>query len=189
MFKHDLGDGADLRFLEVRHAVEILQFVDENRAHLDEFLGWSRSIHQLDDAERFLKRGIQRYAEDGLPSVGIWQDGVLAGGVLFFPLEANIQATEIGYWLGQRFTGRGLMSRAVTAMLSYCFDALKLNRVALGADVNNIRSRALAERLGFVYEGIRRNAWFLGNEWIDLAYYAMLKSDWQKQSNTTLYTW
>jgi ribosomal-protein-serine acetyltransferase len=179
MFKHDLGEGADLRFLEMRHAAELLAFVEMNRAHLDEYLGWTHGMRQGEDAEKFIKRGITRYGEDGLPYVGIWQDGVMAGGILFFPLEARIGATEIGYWLGREFTGRGLMSRAVLAMLSYCFDALKLNRVALGADVGNAPSRALAERLGFVYEGTQRNAWIHNGQRVDIAFYAMLATDWE----------
>lgn len=189
MFKHELGDGADLRFLETRHAAELLHFVEGSRAHLDEYLGWTRGMNSVEDAEKFIKRGMTRYAEDELPYVGVWQDNVMAGGILFFPLESRIQATEIGYWLGQGFTGRGLMSRAVVAMMSYCFDALQLNRVALGADVNNTRSRALAERLGFAYEGTRRNAWLLGDQWVDIAFYAMLQADWQAHPQKSLHRW
>lgn len=179
MFKHDLGAGADLRILERRHAGELLEFVAANRAYLGEWLGWAKTMQTVEDAERWLARGTTRFTEDGLPWVGIWQDDQMAGGILFFPVEWPPRATEIGYWLGEQATGRGLMSRAVGAMLRYLFEDLALNRVALQADVNNTRSRAVAERLGFQFEGIRRQSWAYEGRLLDMAGYAMLAEEWR----------
>ena len=71
MFKYDLGDGADLRFLEFRHAPEFLEFIASNRDHLGVWLEWGQTITTLEQSQNFIKRGIARYAEDGLPWVGI----------------------------------------------------------------------------------------------------------------------
>lgn len=181
MFRYDLGDGADLRILEPRHAAEFLDFVAANRDYLGRYLPWGHTIKTLDDAATFIRRGMTIYAEDGLPRVGIWQDGQLAGGLLFFPLERPPRSTEIGYWLGEAFVGRGLMGRAVRAMLGFCFDELGLNRVALRAEVGNARSRALAERLGFAFEGVGRQSWVtVDGEPADMAGYAMLANSWRR---------
>ena len=178
MFKYDLGDGADLRFLEIRHAQEFLDFVTENRSYLGEWLGWPNRITTLEAAQGFIRRGITRYEEDGLPWVGIWLNDRLAGGILFFPIDDYIRATEIGYWLGEWATGQGLMTRSVRAMLDFVFADLQLNRVGLNAEVSNKRSRTLAERLGFTFEGIKRQGWINGEELVDMAMYSMLASDW-----------
>ena len=95
MFKHDLGDGAELRILEARHAAEFLHFVDENRAFLGRWLRWGEEITTVAEAETFLRRGVKTYVDDGLPWVGIWRGGKMVGGVLFFPVEARIAALEI----------------------------------------------------------------------------------------------
>jgi ribosomal-protein-serine acetyltransferase len=181
MFKHDLGDGAELRMLEMRHAAEFLEFVEENREHLAEWLPWARIVTSLETAQEFIRRGVTRYAEDGLPWVGIWQDGQMAGGILFFPLEERIRATDIGYWLGHRFTGRGLATRSARAMLGFVFEELKLNRVGLQAEVDNLPSRAVADRLGFTYEGVRRQGWLNGDKLVDAAVYSLLASEWQEK--------
>jgi ribosomal-protein-serine acetyltransferase len=178
MFRHDLGDGADLRFLELRHAPEFLAFVLANTEHLGVWLEWGHSIQTLEQAQNFIKRGITRYADDGLPLVGIWLENRLVGGILFFPLEARAKSTMIGYWLGENVEGRGLMSKAVKAMISFVFDDLDLNRLELQAHVDNHKSRALAERLGFAFEGILREVWTLHGKPVDHAAYAMLKCDW-----------
>src|SRR5262245_14549686 len=148
MFTYDLGDGAELRILEARHAEEFLNFIAANRAYLGEYLGWALDMQTVEDARAFIQRGLTRFAEDGLPWVGIWQDGEMAGGLLFFPLDRRIRATEIGYWLGAQAAGRGLMTRAARAMLGFVFDELDVNRVGLQAEVGNQRSRAVADRLG-----------------------------------------
>jgi ribosomal-protein-serine acetyltransferase len=178
MFSSDLGDGAQLRPLEVRHAAALLAFTENNRAFLSEYLGWAITMKSEADAAAFIRRGLVRYSEDGLPWIGIWQDDALVGGILFFPHDKYVNATEVGYWLGQQSTGKGLMNRAMRAVLAFVFDDFALNRLMLRADVGNTASRRLAERLGFQLEGIERQGWFLHGQYTDLAAYAMLKSDW-----------
>ena len=178
MFKHTLEGGAELRILETRHAVEFLKFIDENRAFLGRWLRWGAEIRSIEEAEAFLRRGITRYVEDGLPWVGIWLEGELVGGVLFFPVDARTLATEVGYWLGESAVGRGLVTRAVSAMLDYAFGTLGLHRVALQAEVGNEKSVAVARRLGFTEEGIRRAAGVNQGRYVDMAAFSLLAEEW-----------
>ncbi|WP_424951947.1 GNAT family N-acetyltransferase [Deinococcus sp.] len=179
MFNHDLGGGAQLRLLELRHAPEFLAFIESNRAHLAPFLQWADTTRTVQDAEDFIRRGLDSLAKDGLPWVGVWQDDALAGGLLLFPLQHNIRATEVGYWIGAGFEGRGLMRRALMAMLRYLFEDLGVNRVGLQADTENVRSQALAERLGFVQEGVKRQSWLLYGELRDNIQYSLLAAEWR----------
>lgn len=178
MFKHDLGDGAELRILEARHAREFLQFVDENRAFLGRWLRWGDEIKSVEEAEAFLRRGIEVYVKDGLPWVGIWLEGKMVGGVLFFPVETRVLATEVGYWLGESATGRGLVTRAVSAMLDYAFTTHGLHRIVLQAEVSNEKSIAVAKRLGFKPEGVRRAAGVNHGQYVDMAAFSMLAEEW-----------
>lgn len=180
MFRHDLGDGAELRILEARHAEEFLQFVDENRAYLGRWLRWGEEITTVEESKAFLRRGVATYVEDGLPWVGIWWQGKMVGGVLFFPVDSRILATEVGYWLGEAATGRGLVTRAVSAMLDYAFVTLRLHRVALQAEVGNEKSIAVAKRLGFTEEGIRRAASVNEGRYVDMAAFSLLAEEWNQ---------
>ncbi len=169
--------------LEKRHAAEFVTMVEENREFFGEWLGWAYHIHKVEDAERFIGRGIDRFAEDGLPWIGIWQDNKMAGGILFFPLEGMIQATKIGYWLAEWANGRGLMTRAIRPILQFVFEELKLNRIGLEAEPGNLKSKGVAERLGFTFEGIRRDGWRSDSGYVDIAVYSMLASDWLSLKN------
>ena len=186
LFKHDLGDGAELRILESRHAAEFLQFVDENRVFLGRWLRWGVEITTLEEAEAFLQRGIKVFVEDSLPWVGLWDKGKMVGGVLFFPIEARIMATEVGYWLGEGATGKGLVTRAVSAMLDYAFGTVGLHRIALQAEVSNEKSIAVALRLGFTQEGIRRAAGVNQGQYVDMAAFSLLAEEWAQIREQTL---
>jgi ribosomal-protein-serine acetyltransferase len=181
MFSYDLGGGAELRMLERRHGAEFLIMVKENQEFFGEWLGWAYLINSVDEAEHFIGRGVDRYADDGLPWIGIWLDGRMAGGILFFPLEGMIKATKIGYWLAEWANGRGLMTRAIRPVLQFVFEELKLNRIGLEAETGNLKSKAVAERLGFQFEGIRRDGWRSEDGFVDIAVYSMLARDWRNR--------
>ncbi len=179
MFSYDLGSGAELRMLVLHHAAEFLEMVLENRDYFGEWLGWAHAINSVTDAEDFLHRGVSRFAEDGIPWIGIWQDDRMVGGILFFPLERSIRATKIGYWLAQSATGRGLMTRAIEAVLPFLFEDLQINRIGLETELGNLKSKGVAERLGFVFEGVRRHGWFNDGKYVDIAVYSLLANEWR----------
>ncbi len=184
MFKYDLGDGLDLRVLEVRHAPLFFDLIVENRAYLAESLDFPHRFQTLEDVQSYIKRALTRYAEDGLPMTGLWLDEQFIGSVLFFPVDWHIRSTEMGYWLAQRASGRGLMTRAARAMVGFAFDTVNLNRVELKVDVSNARSTALAVRLGFKLEGVARQGAIHAGKRADLATYSMLASEWTSLNRT-----
>lgn len=183
MFKYDLEDGVELRMLRLQHAAEFLEMVAENRDYFGEWLGWANAINTATDAEDFLRRGVSRFAEDGIPWIGIWQDGRMVGGILIFPLEHRIRATKIGYWLAQSATGRGLMTRAIEAILPFVFEELNINRLGLEAEPGNLKSKGVAERLGFTFEGLRRQGWYNNEKFVDIAVYSLLAQEWQARQD------
>ena len=178
MFAYDLGDGAELRLMEPRYAAEFLAVALENRDFFGQWLTWAYRINTLEDARDFLQEDIDQFADCGLSGIGIWQDKTLVGGIFFFPIERMIQATKIAYWLAESANGRGLMTRAIRPIIDHVFEDLKLNRVGLEAEPGNLKSKAVAERLGFTFEGVRRDGWRTPEGFVDIAVYSMLASDW-----------
>ncbi|MFT9847028.1 GNAT family N-acetyltransferase [Aneurinibacillus sp. REN35] len=69
----------------------------------------------------------------------------------------NIPKFEIGYWIDSRYSGQGYMTEAVEGITAFAFDTLHARRVEIRCDAPNVKSRAIAERLGFTLEGILRN--------------------------------
>lgn len=84
---------------------------------------------------------------------------------------------EIGYWLLPAHWGRGVARECVRAVLAHAFGAMKLHRVAAEVDVDNFRSIALIERLGFQFEGVRRGCELKDGRHLDLRIYSRLATD------------
>lgn len=61
---------------------------------------------------------------------------------------------EIGYWVDSRYSGKGYVSEAVAGITDFAVRELNAKRVEIRCDSLNLKSRAVAERLGFTLEGI-----------------------------------
>jgi ribosomal-protein-serine acetyltransferase len=75
------------------------------------------------------------------------------------------------------------VTRATACLTDYAFREQDCNRVILHCAVGNLKSRAVAERLGFVQEGILREAEWLYDHYVDLVVYSMLKRVWVTRRN------
>ncbi len=89
------------------------------------------------------------------------------------------RSTSLGYWLGARFVGKGLMTQACRAIVDHAFGSWQLHRVEICCATGNLKSQAIAERLGFTCEGVSRHAEWLYDRHVDLQNYSMLASEWK----------
>ena len=69
----------------------------------------------------------------------------------------GIPSVEIGYWIRASESGKGLMTEVITAMTQYAFKQLSVQRIAITCDPDNIKSKNIPERLGYVLEGRLKN--------------------------------
>lgn len=85
---------------------------------------------------------------------------------------------EVGYELDRAFWGQGIMTEAMSAVLTYCFTELDLHRVEANIDIVNERSKSLLLKLGFSYEGRLRERFFSRGRFEDEYYFGLLKNEW-----------
>ncbi len=94
-------------------------------------------------------------------------------------LDQVNRKAEIGYWIAKEFEGKGIITAACRKLITYAFEELELNRVAICAAVGNEKSRAIPERLGFLEEGRARDGLYVNGMHHDLVYYSLLKREWE----------
>jgi ribosomal-protein-serine acetyltransferase len=82
-------------------------------------------------------------------------DGAFAGSIDLHNEVAAKREAAIGYWLGSQYTGSGWATKSVVAMTKLGLEHFRLLRLEIIVDVDNIRSRRVAERAGFTLETIR----------------------------------
>jgi ribosomal-protein-serine acetyltransferase len=158
-------------------AAPIFALVDSQRAHLRRWLGWVDAVRERAQIEAFLAGVLERERAGTSLELVIEHRGAHAGICGFRSIDAANRAAEIGYWLSAELQGAGVMTRACRALVTHGFETLGLNRIALAAAVENAKSRAVAERLGFRLEGVQRDAEWLYDHFVDGALYSLLRRD------------
>ena len=129
----------------------------------------SNQIHSFYSMIRFNNREARALRS---LSLGIWiKDGkssrfigqITLGGLIFGAYRGG----HIGYWIDQRYAGRGLMTRSVRLLTEYAFDVLQLHRVEINMRPENEASQKVAKNAGYSLEGSRKNYLHIDGAWRD----------------------
>jgi len=154
---------------------EMWPLVRAERNRLGVWMPWVEGTRTIQDQRTWLERVVAD--EHGLEGCGVFVDGRYVGGVGLMPGPYGI-AAEIGYWIGSAHEGRGLVTRAVRALIDIGFGEMGLHRIMIRAGVDNPRSRAIPERLGFTREGVVRGDGRGSGGFYDLVVYGLLEDEW-----------
>jgi ribosomal-protein-serine acetyltransferase len=179
MFRAHIRSDVELRLLEERHADAIFALVDQDREYLREWLPWVDATLAVDDTRAFIRSTLEQFASNQGFAAGIWKQGRYIGGIGTHKIDWLHRKVEIGYWIGQSYQGYGIVTEAARALVTHALSELELNRVEIHCAAGNIKSGALAERLGFKLDGIMREGHFLHGKYHDLLIFAVLKRDWK----------
>ncbi|WP_053959364.1 GNAT family N-acetyltransferase [Sulfobacillus thermosulfidooxidans] len=187
MFSYSINENVSLRLLEVRDAERVYSLVRESESYLRQWLPFLDNVHSVQDIIHFIESGLSRYAHNNGAEIGIWFQGHFAGILGIHFINWTDRTTSLGYWLGEKFQGRGIMTQACSALIDILFGEYELNRVEIHIAVDNRKSRAIAERLGFRQEGCLRQVEWLYDHYLDHVVYALLKDEWlaEKQAAQT----
>jgi len=185
MFEAAVDDEVVLRLLEPRHARALFNLIDRNREHLGYWFPWVEQTKAAADSEAFIREGLEGFAKDDGFQTGIWLNGELVGVIGLQSVLKRFKSTEIYYWLGAEYEGRGIMTKACCYLCSYLFRELNLNRIEIRCSEPNKRSRAIPERLGFTQEGKLRRMGYTKEGLVDYLIYGLLADEWPGSNSLT----
>lgn len=159
------------------HAEALATLVANNREHLQTYLPAVVPLDSFGEAQAYLQAAVARAASGEVLEWHVFSGTALCGSIRLKDIDTAERNARIGYYLGQQFQGRGIAGAAVRAVLAHAFGALQLHRIELQCAAANHASRALAERLGFMHEGVLRQAECLNGVFVDLHVYGLLQPD------------
>lgn len=180
MFSLKVDDELKLEPPYEHRVEEAFAVIMANYEHLHEWSHWLSEDFTLEKAREHCKRNMQRFANGEEIRLRIIYQGRIAGIVSLFEIDSRNKAAEIGYWLAKEHTGKGLVTKSVAKLLEYGFGELKLNRIVIKCVPENVKSRAIPEKLGFIKEGIEREAGWMHTRFVDHVVYSMLAREWKK---------
>ena len=129
--------------------------------------------YTVQDAREFLQRAMSEQ-----PELKFCVDikGAAVGAVGVHPgHDVHRHTATIGYWLGEEFWGRGIMTEAVAAVTDFCFANFALRRISAEVFSTNPASARVLEKAGFILEGRLKNHVLKGGETLDSLLYARTK--------------
>jgi ribosomal-protein-serine acetyltransferase len=175
----------EVRVLRPDDAGSLFALVDGNREHLRRWLAWVDAQVSVADSLAFIAQADEQLQRNDGFHVGILDGTALAGVIGHVHVDWVNRCTEIGYWLGASFQGKGLATGACRVLVGHAFEQLELNRVEIRCASGNTRSRAIPERLGFTEEGLLRQAEWLYDHFEDHVVYGMLASEWHRATQAS----
>ena len=106
-------------------------------------------------------------AGHGLPFL-MEYDGKLAGQLNVSSVTyGSLGSATIGYWVSERFAGKGITPTSVALATDYCFFHVGLHRMEICIRPENAPSLRVVQKLGFRYEGLRRRYIHINGDWRD----------------------
>ena len=129
--------------------------------------------YTIQDAHEFLQRATSEQPE---MKFCIEIEGTAGGGIVVYPGHDVYRHTAtVGYWLGEQFWGRGIMTEVVTAVTDFCVDNFPLRRIFAEVFANNPASARVLEKAGFTFEGRLKNNVVKDGQVLDSLLYARTK--------------
>lgn len=179
MFSLKVDDELELALPTESSIEKAYAVVMANYEYLHEWLPWVNEDLTLEGVREYYRVALKKFAanEDEI-GLSIVFKGDVFGGIGFHEINRRDKSGEIGYWLAESVTGKGLITKSVAKLLNYGFEEMKLNRIVIKCAPANLKSRAIPERLGFIQEGIEREAGWLHTRFVDHVVYSMLAKDW-----------
>jgi ribosomal-protein-serine acetyltransferase len=158
--------------------VVIFETIEANKDWLAKWLPFVRYTNELKDTSAFITSVIEKRDETGNEVYVIWYKGDFAGLISFLNTDKVNEKTELGYWLVEQFTGKGIITSCAQAMLQLAFEKMMMNRVTIRCAIDNTPSENVALRLGFKFEGVERQGERYRDQHFDLKVFSLLKSEY-----------
>jgi RimJ/RimL family protein N-acetyltransferase len=106
--------------------------------------------------------------------------GKIIGIISLIHLDNTRKTAEVGYWLGKQYWRRGITKEALTLILDYGFNTLKLARIYAKVLCSNLPSIILLQHAGFKYEGRIRKSFFRDGNGFDELVFSLLDQDFKE---------
>lgn len=130
--------------------------------------------YTLSDAEEWLMVTV---FEDPPKSFAITENDLVIGGVGYVTFDdVHRFSAEVGYWLGEKYWGKGLATAALKWLADYIFLNTDIIRLFATTVVANKGSALVLSKAGFLLEGTLRSNFIKDGKTYDTFLFAKLKS-------------
>lgn len=172
-------DNYTIRLFTQNDSENYFQLVDKNRKRLEDFFaGTVAKTKTPEETKIFIFELILKAQQKTFFPYGIFDSTSqkMIGYIHLMNFDWNLPKAEIGFFIDADYAGKGIMSKAVSTVVSYYFDELGFHKLFLRTHPSNLSAQALAEKCGFEKEGLLRHDYkTTAGQFVDLIYYGKLR--------------
>lgn len=152
-----VDDSVELRLQTVDDAEIEWSLVSANLEYLSKWVEWATPDYTFTQVQSDMADNLSKFESGQMYAMGIYVNDELVGNVDVRNIEDG-KSAEVGYLLAESFTGRGIMTKCVQALMNFAQAKHDIRTFYLNTYIDNQASRKLAERLGFVLKSDHRAA-------------------------------
>ena len=138
-------------------ALELFNLIQKNKKHLSKFLVWVEYTKSVSDSKSFIDQKMKEFINGESCDFGIYFQDKIIGSAGLIKIDKNNKSGEIGYWISKDYEGQGIVTKVVKKLIEIGKKKYKLHRIEIQMLVENTRSKAVPERLGFTHEGTMKD--------------------------------
>ena len=110
----------------------------------------------------------------------IYHENKIIGIVSLIDIKKQLRAwildrAELSYWVAKPYTGNGFATEAAQAVLNFGFTHLLFHKIIIAHATENIESKKICEKLGFIKYALEHEAFMKADKWHDLIWYEIFK--------------
>lgn len=180
-----VGAALELRPLDQDDAGRLYELVDANRDQLAKFW-WEQATQSSQDTGDFIRSVNDLEEQNGAPTRGVCVDETLIGVVALHTIDWKRRSSVMGYWIDKSSSGKGYVTAAARSLAAVAFDKLELDELQIVVADDNYGSRAVAEKVGFEFTGMRDHPLWKCDKDVYTATYRLLSSSWTRQHKLSI---
>ena len=164
-------------------ATMLYDTIKQNWNFLTRFLDKMRTATAPEDEYAWISKMNEKWKNMDGPCYAIWtKEGQFIGSCDLHSMDYETQSVDIGYWLAEKYTGKGYITEAIKAVEDNFFKR-GINRLTIIMDKENKASEKVAIRCGYTKEGTMREYHYNPsfNSFRDMYLYSKLKKEWEKE--------
>ena len=173
-----IGKNIHLKKLDEKLALQMFNYICEDRDRLSQFLPWPQYIKTVDDEIEFIRKSSDSWKSYENANFGIFrnEDEDYMGNIGIFNLDWENESCEIGYWILGKFEGMGYIRESLSIIETEIY-RIGFNRIVIMCEKENNRSKNIPISLGYSFEGVLREYKKENDKYISREVYSKLKSD------------
>lgn len=160
-----------LELMSQENSIDVYFFEEENREYFERNLPPRPGSYFDPEGFKEITKELLTEQENHDVYMHLIRDsqGIMVGRINLNVLGSDRKTAELGYRIGENFTNLGYASEAVRLVLDKAFHTYGLDRIIAGTAIDNLASKRVLLKNGFIFSRVIENDFQINNEWVHTA--------------------